>query len=79
MGEHMTREVGEHRLLIQAETVRGEGRWWYVECATCRERVLCSVIGRYDGESAFIGSRARQRAERAMQLMTMEGSHADTE
>jgi hypothetical protein len=56
-------------MMLNAESVRGEGRCHYVDCLTAEER---SALEALDIETAFFGSRARQRAERAMKLIAAE-------
>ena len=57
------------RFYIQSEYIRGEGTWWYVDCAA-HSPAAYDCTDRYGGELAFLGRGAKQAAEKAHKIFT---------
>lgn len=53
-------------MILNAETIRGEGRWHFVDEMTMDER---RAVEELDIETAFCGGSSAARARRAMELI----------
>ncbi len=58
----------EH-FMVQSETIRNEGVWWFVETRTEAAR---SIERRYEYETAFVGRGARDKAQHAFDELVSE-------
>ncbi len=57
-------------LIVQGETIRGEGTCYYVDSLTPRGR---EIMRAFTGKTQFVGRGAKQQAEKALRLMLDAG------